>query len=201
MSLGTYTDLYTSVWSWMDASDVPQALLADVITVAENRIFRECRTRFQETSLSTAITSGVIAIPSNYVALKSSYIDGSPTQFLERKNPEFIYTSYPMRSAQGKPKYIAREKNSFIFGPYADSGYTVNAVYYKKLNALSGANNHTLFTNNPDLYLFACLAESPMLIKDDKRVPFWEAKYNKILGDVNGQDQAEGASGSLMRMR
>lgn len=201
MALGTYTDLYTALWSWMDASDVPQALMADVITVAEARIFREARTRFQETSLSTAIVSGVVAIPSNYVALKSSYINTSPVQFLERKNPEFIYTSYPQRSADRAPKYIAREKNSFIFGPYPDSGYTVNAVYYKKLNALSGANPHTLFTSNPDLYLFGGLAESEILIGRDKRIPLWEQKYKNILMDVNGQDQAEGASGSTIRMR
>ncbi len=201
MALGSYTDLYTSLWSWMDASDVPQALMADVITVGETQILRKTRTRFQETSLSTAIASGVIAIPSNYVALKSSYVDGSPVQYLERKNPEFIYSSYPQRSASGKPKYIAREKNSFIFGPYPDSAYTVNAVYYKKLSALSGANPHTLFTSNPDLYLFGCLAESEALIGRHKNMPMWKEKYKELINDVNGQDQAEGASGSMIRMR
>lgn len=35
----------------------------------------------------------------------------------------------------------------------------------------------------------------------DKRVPLWEAKYQKILADVNGADQRENASGSSLQTR
>lgn len=177
------------------------SMIADVITIAESRIFRETRTRDTETTLSTAIASGVIAVPSDYIALKNAYVNINPPQSLERRPLEWLYNKYPLRSASGIPKVIAREGTNFIFGPYPDSGYTVNALYYKRLSPLSGANTHALFANNPDLYLFGCLAEAEIVIGRDRRIPVWEAKYQRILADVNGLDMAEGASGSTPRMR
>ena len=202
MSLANYTALGAAVTSWMDitATDLTNQI-ADVITLAESRIFRESRTRDTETALGTAIAAGVIAVPSDYIALKDAYIQTNPIQQLERRSAEFVLTKYPQRSGDGIPKVIARRGNSFIFGPYADSGYTVNAIYYKRLSPLSGANNHALFANNPDLYLFGCLAESEIIIGRDKRIPVWESKYQRILMDVNGLDAAEGVSGSTPRMR
>lgn len=202
MSLANYTALQTAVTSWMDVSVADlSTVIADLITVAENRIFRESRTRDTETALSTAISSGVIAVPSDYIALKHAYVNTNPVRPLKRMALEALYDAYPQRSSNGVPQFIARENNSFIFGPYPDSNYTVNALYYKKLSPLSGANNHALFTNNPDLYLFGCLAESEIVIGRDKRIPVWESKYQRILTVVNGLDAAEAISGSTPRMR
>lgn len=202
MSLADYTGLSTAVTSWMDitAADLTSQI-ADVITLGETRIFREARTRQQETSFSLAISSGSISVPSNYIALKNAYIDMTPTQHLERRSSEWLYQNYPQRSSEGIPKVIAREGSNFIFGPYPDSGYTVNGRYYKKFSALAGGNAHALFANNPDLYLFACLAESEIIIGRSQRTQLWEAKYKQILADVNGLDMSEAASGSTLRMR
>lgn len=201
MSLATYAQLKTAVTSWMD---VPVASLTnqidDLVTIAENRLFREARTRDMEVAMSTVISSGVIAVPSGYVALKHAYIDGTPVQRLERRPAEWIYQHYPTRSSDSKPLYIARELTNFIFGPYPDSGYTVKGVYYKRLAALSSAVN-ALFTAAPELYLFACLAESEILVGRDPRVPLWEAKYKNILMQVNGEDAAEQFSGGSLQIR
>ncbi len=70
-------------------------------------------------------------------------------------------------------------------------------MYYKRLAALSTGTNN-LFLNNPDLYLFACLAEAGILIGPDSRIPIWETKYQKILASVNGMSEnAEYFGGSL----
>lgn len=201
MAITTYAQLKTAVTSWLDitASDLT-SVIDDLVTVGELRIFRECRTRDMEDSISTAISSGTIALPSGYVELKHARIDGTPSQPLERRSAEALYEMYPTRSSSGKPQFIAREGSTFIFGPYPDSGYTVKGVYYKRLTAVASSAN-ALFTANPDLYLFACLAESEIVIGRDARIPIWEAKYNKILADVNGEDRREQASGSTLRMR
>lgn len=201
MAINTYALLKTAVTSWMDitASDL-STKIDDLVTIAENRIFREARTKDNEAVLSSTIASGVVAVPADYISLKFSYVDGTPVGKLERRDAEWIYGNYGTRSASGKPKYIARETTNFIFGPYPDSGYTVKGVYYKRPGTLSSAV-YDLFTNNPDLYLFACLAESEILIGRDSRVPLWEAKYTKVLGDLNGVDKAENSSGSALQIR
>ena len=201
MALTTYAELKTAVAAWMDVTSATlTSTIDDLITVAEARIFREARTRDTEATLSGTITSGVVAVPADYIELKFAYLNTSPSQILERRNAEWIYSQYPTRSSSGKPKYISRQSGNFIFGPYPDSGYTLAGVYYKKLAALS-TTAHALFTNNPDLYLFGCLAESEILIGRDARLPIWRAKYAEILSDVNGVAKAEESSGGSIRMR
>lgn len=201
MSFTTYALFKTSLATWLDVSATDlSTIIDDLVTVAETRIFREARTRDMEYALSSTISSGVVALPTGYVALKFAYIDGTPTQKLERRPAEWIYDSYPTRSASGKPCFIAREGTNFIFGPYADSAYTVKGIYYKRLTAVSSSPN-ALFLANPDLYLFACLAESEIVIGRDTRIPLWETKYKMILDRVNGEDKAEDQSGSTLQMR
>jgi len=175
-------------------------MIADLVTIGESRLLREAKTKDNEQAYSTAIASGVISVPSDYIAAKYFYISTTPVRFLEPRSPDWIYQNYPTRSGGSPPKYFARDGANFIFGPYPDSTYTVAGVYYKRLAALStGVNN--LFTNNPDLYLFACLAEAGILIGPDSRIPIWEQKYQKILADVNGMSKNAEYFGSSLRMR
>lgn len=207
MAITTYAQLKTALARWLGNSDDASvqslgmtSTIDDLITVGESRIFREARTRDTEASISTAISSGVVAVPSDYIDLKFAYIDGTPAQTLERRSAQWVYSNYATRSASSKPKFIAREASNFIFGPYPDSTYTVKGVYYKRLSALSGTA-HALFTNNPDLYLFGCLAEATILIGRDDRIALWEAKYNQILNAVNLHAKSEDHSGGPLQVR
>lgn len=201
MALNTYAGLQASVAAWMDitAADVT-TIIADLVTIGETRINREVRTKDNEVSLNTVMAAGVIGVPADYRDLKFAYIDGTPVRTLERRTAEWIYTNYADRTATGKPKYIARDAGNFIFGQTPDSTYTVKGVYYKAMPALS-TSAHALFLSNPDLYLFACLAESEIVIGRDARIPIWEAKYMKILGAINALAKMEDSSGSTLQMR
>lgn len=207
MSFASYTSFGTSLVGWLldsntaTITDVGVSQVADLITVAETRIFREARTKEMETSFGSTISAGVLALPTGYLALRRAFINSSPISSLERRSAEWIHMNYPDNSASGVPKFIARYGTNFIFGPYPDSAYTVNGTYYKSPTAISGAALNELFSTNPDLYLFACLAEADILIGNDKRIQMWEAKYQKILMLVNGVDQAEIGSGSSLQMR
>lgn len=202
MGLSTYAALKTSVAGWMNvsASDL-SSQIDDLVTIAETRIYREARTRDGEQAYATAMASGVLAVPSDYVEFKYLYCSASPGTPLERRSVEWLYANYPrVNASSGIPKYFARDGTNFVFGPVPDGSYTATGLYYKKFAALSSALNNQ-FLNNPDLYLFACLAESEILIGRDARVPLWEAKYGKILDDANGLAKREDVSGSTPRMR
>jgi len=167
--------------------------------MGETRIFREISARSMETAFSDTVSSGVIALPTDYIDLKYAYVNRTPVTTLKRREARFIYEKYPTRTGMGEPRYIAREGSNFIFGPYPDSDYTISGYYYKNIGPLS-ASDHALFTDNPDLYLFASLAESEPFLKNDKRVALWEAKYQKIKNDVNGLAEREDFSGSDLQM-
>ena len=201
MALTTYAELKTACANWSRRSDLT-TYLDDLITVAEERIFREVRHRLMETALSGTVSSGVVALPSDYVELKYAYIDGTPIQSLQKKEASWIYLTYPLRSAQSKPKFIARDVTSFIFGPYPDSAYSVKGTYYKRLTSLTSLSStvNDLYTQFPDLYLAASLAEVFRFTRNKEMMSYWEARYEDIKTKINNESKAEAASGGPLTM-
>jgi len=198
---GTYAGLKASLAAMMDVSATDlSGVIADIVALGESRVLREVKTKDNEEPLSGTITSGVIAVPADYMSLKFAYIDASEAFPLERRSPEWIYANCPMRSASSRPKYIARDGASFIFGPYPDSGYTVIGSYYKRAGTLASAT-YDLFTNNQDLFFYACLSKAEIAIGRDARIAVWESEYQRTLNTVNGMDRAEGSSGSTLQIR
>jgi hypothetical protein len=199
MTISTFTQLSTSVSNWLHRADLT-AVVEDFIMAGEWKINRLLRIRAMEADLSVAISSGVAALPSDYVQLKYAYIDGTPTQPLQRKTAQWIGENYPTRSSSGKPLYIGRQGSNFVFGPYPDSAYTVAGVYYTRLDPLSGANETNWFTANaPDLLLYAALCEAAPYLKNDIRIAVWQAKFTEALGQVQGEaDREELAGGALV---
>jgi hypothetical protein len=196
MSISTYSELKSAVANWLNRSDLT-AYIPDFIALGEARIYREMRIRAMEASLSSAISSGVVAVPSDYIELKHAYVDGSPTRQLLRADPEYIYAKFPTRSATAKPSYIARDGSNFIFGPYPDSAYTIKGTYYKRLTALSDSNTTNWFTTNaPGLLLFAALSEAEPFLKNDQRTLLWNTKYQQEKDGIMLEEETERYSGS-----
>ena len=201
MSIANYSDLKTAVANWLNRSDLT-SYVSDIVMLGEAKIYRELRIRAMETALSDTIASGVIAVPSDYIEMKHAYVDGSSTESLQRVSLERMYEAYPTRSADGKPKFYAREAGNFIFGPYPDSGYTVKGVYYKRMTALSDSNTTNWFTTNaPDILLWASLVEAEAFIKNDPRLPMWKDRYEESKAMIQDEDDKEAWSGGSPRAR
>lgn len=198
MSIATYSELQTAVANWLHRSDLT-SIIPDLIMLGENRIFRELRCRDMESALSVTFTSGVAAVPSDYLELKFAYLDGTPVSPLKRSSASAIYTRYPLRSPSGKPSEIAREGSNFIFGPYPDGTYTLKGIYYAEPTSVTTSD--TFLAIHPDLFLFAALSESAPYIKEDARITLWEGKYQNILNQLNIQDAGEESSGGGMTVR
>ena len=144
----------------------------------------------------TIAADGTLALPgSNYLDLKHAYINANPYSTLLRQSPRYIYDHYSTRTATSRPRYIAREGSSFIFGPYPDSQYAVGGVYYQNLGPLS-TSAHAAFTNNPDVYLFGSLLQAVRTLKDDAGIQRWQPLYQEALLSANGLTNRENWSGS-----
>lgn len=198
MSISSYAELQTAVGNWLH-DDALTSIIPDFITLAEKRIERELRCRENEAALSIVIEGGVGAIPADYVDLKYAYIDLTPLRVLERTTARKIYEQYPNRSTSGIPSMIASDNGNFIFGCYPAGDYTLAGTYYKRLTGVATSWN-AIATLSPDLYLFASLAEAADYTNDDAQLNKWNAKYQKVLSDINGQEQAEKGSGSPLRV-
>ena len=198
MAITTYSELQTAITNWLHRADLG-SVIPDFITLAEDRIYRMLRVRAMEEDVSGSISSGVFALPSDYVDMKVLYLSGTtPQTVLERKAPEWMRIKYPSSNI-GTPLYFSREGDSLRFGPYPDSNYALGGIYYKRLSALADATN-TVFTSHPGLWLYGSLVESAPYIGDDQRVILWEQAFNKLLSEVNAEEVRESFSGSRLRM-
>lgn len=195
MSVSNYSELQTAVANWLHRSDLG-TVIPDLILFGEKRIFREIRVRDMETALNSTIASGVIAVPSDYLDLKFAYVDGNPTQQLQRATASQVYNEYPLRSSTAKPRLIAREGSNFIFGPYPDSAYTIKGIYYAEPTSIQSTSN-AVFVANPDLYLFASLVEAAKYINDQQRLALWEEQYQQAKMLVQKQESEYGSGGGL----
>ena len=196
MSISTYAELKTAVANWMHRDDLT-SYVDDLILMGEKWIYRHARTRDMETALSVSTSNGVAAVPAGFVALKNARISASPSIPLRVRPATWIYSQYPNRSAGGLPAFIGVDGSNFIFGPSAGA-YTINGTYYARLTSVQSSAN-ALFTANPDLYLFAALAETESFVKNDTRVQLWISKRDAILRDVNNEDD-ESRQGDAMEV-
>lgn len=190
MSISTYAELQSAITNWLKRSDL-DSYAADFITLGEARIFREVRARVMEqratSSLST--TSAYINVPSDLLELRAVWLtSGGVVRPLQYATPDVLLQKYNNTSASGEPSFYTIIGDEMRFGPVPDSAYDVELWYYKRLTALSSAVN-TLFTSNPDLYLYAALTSAIPFMKDDKRIAIWEQLYGQIRDQVNRTEE------------
>ena len=184
--MSDFTTMITDVINWTNHDEITTANAESLVRYAEKRIYRECKVRAMEATLSLTISGGAAALPADFIALKSVRITGSPDQPLEIIDDEQMYRRYPIRSSDSKPLTVAVEAENLIFGPYPDSGYTIRGIYYRRLTALSGANTTNFFTGDgADALFFTALAEAEPFLRNDPRVQLWEAKAGRAIRDIN----------------
>ena len=190
-----YASLVTNVQTYLARSD----LAADVpgfIQNFEERFYRSQKNYgfWLEQSLSTAIASSVIAIPTGFLQLRVAYVSGNQSSRLEMVSLEQLYGTYPRGGYTGVPVWIARDGSNFVFGPEPDSDYTIKGNYWKKpellRNFASDAAAHWLIVNAPDLCLYGALLEAEPFLKNDSRIAVWSDFYSSALKDY--RDLMEG---------
>lgn len=195
MALNTIAGMEAAVSDWTNAG-LTATQTRDLITLGEDRIYRELRVRDMEASTSVAIASGVVAVPADYIEMIDARIDATPVRKLQRKTTDWIYENFANRTATGIPLYIAREGANFIFGPDPDSSYTLILRYYARPATAVAGTLAGIVESAPGLLLFSALAESEPYLGRDQRIVVWEQKYQFIKNLVESQDMDENFSGA-----
>jgi hypothetical protein len=203
-----YNSLKQAVQDWFARSDLGN-WIDYFIQIAEADIYRDIIASNQgrgvqpmEAVLSTTIANGAAPLPTGYLGLKIALVSLNGNSFeLQRVNPEFIYTQYPAQVAQGAPAYIARQGQSFVFGPYPDSNYTITGIYWQKSAQLTSVNSTNWIVNNiPTIMLAATNRAAARFNKDEEAFSLWDSLYNQQLQSFIMADRSEELSGSALAM-
>lgn len=195
-----FASFRTSIATWIDWTDSTTTHLNDLIEVGQNKVQRFLRIRAMETALAATInSSGQATVPSDYLEMKSAYIDSAPRRKLERKSVEFINEKFSDRSVTSNEAYYAREGSNFIFGPAGGEGSVMKGVYYAKGSSMAaGSTVNSIFTAAPEVFLFGVLSEAGPFIGQDARLPMWEGKFQQLLEAANLEAKKEDQSGSRL---
>ena len=189
MAFTTFGDLQTSIGTWLNRTDLTDAITTDLIALAEARLKRDPRIR-RLIALTITPSADDYALPSDFAELVSLYYDGSSVYGpLRIVNPEQIgelkayhgTTGTPVAAAviatQGAPK--------LRFAPVPSSATSMKMEYVATLDPIDDTDNtsNSLLELHPDIYLYACLVEAEPFLMEDERVPLWEAKLQSSLND------------------
>lgn len=198
----SYTDLLTRIQLLLDgegatSDNLDTATLDAVISMAENRIYRDLRSRFNQkdfTSLTT--TSNTVTIPSDLIAVAKVWITGEP---LQAETEEFV-RKYLDNGATGDCQYYAQAGNKIMFAPALTDGTTVNGRYYYRMTPLKTSFSNAMFTAYEDLYVYAALLEGEQFWPL-ANAPKWEKFYADILNSIRHDEKMAIYDGSTIRRR
>lgn len=193
-----YTTLQTALADYLARSDLT-TFLPNFTQNWEEDFYREPLNwaSWMESALNVTITNSVAAVPADYLGLKIGYISGQVSPPLKRISLNQLYERYPRAGTQGVASYIARNGANLEFGPIPGSG-TLKGTYYAKPVVLrtdsDGANWLTI--NAPDLALYGSLLAAEPFLKNDERLPVWQAMYGAAIESYRNQFKEEDFSGS-----
>ena len=192
MSLTTYDELKASVADWLNREDL-SSVIPDFIELAENRIFHELRSPYNEKTIDLNLSiDGYAILPSDYLEAKDVFWNYNP---LSRISLTQLHSYVPV-SGQS-PEHFAREAHRLILFPIPtvlDTDKIRMIYYYDPGRLTSTATSNVVFTGAPELYLYATLAEASTYMGSDSSR--WEQGYQNAAGRIMQHAKTAEYSGS-----
>lgn len=190
MTIASYSDLKSSISSWMyDRSDLA-TVAGDFITLCEGDINRVLRGREQLTTTTLTLDSNSQAsLPDDYLEYRSVVAQTTPRIALDPVSPGYRDYTYPFRSSS-YPKVFTIDGSKLMVLPATTSG--IELEYFAKVAALTETNTtNWLLTKFPNIYLYGSLKHAAVFIGDDDRMKTFGALFNGLL---DAMVKAEAAS-------
>lgn len=172
LTYATYTQQMATM-AVVDQTDPAfQVILPQMITYAENRIYRDVDFLFTSVSntsyglsvgsRSINVPSGTFVVPEQINVITPSSVSnpdlGSRVPLLPTTK-EFLDAVYGSSSYTGVPRYFVPFNDyTFLVGPYPDAAYTVEIVGTYRPDSLSAINTETFISKYlPDLMIMASM--------------------------------------------
>ena len=202
MPITTYTDLKTSIASWLNRDDLT-SVIPDFISLAEAGINRDLRHYKMIERADATLDSRYVQMPADWMETVRFSITSGDTYRLELVSRDDML-EYRQKTADtsGRPRFYANIGDTIEVFPTPDADYTMQLQYYAKTPALSDSNaSNWLLLDAPDVYLYGTLIQSAPYLQDDARTQTWAALYAAALQSLQKASDDTRFAGSGLRMR
>lgn len=180
MAIANYTDLVAAGANFTGRADLTSRW-PEFIALVEATLNRELRTVYQETkSAAYSITGEYTALPTDFVQLKTIYVNGPPRVNLVYKDDALMTVTYP--SATGTPAEYCVQGLNLRVSPTPSGATSSTLVYAAKVPALtSGAPTNWVITNFPDVYMTGICWYAWMYAMQGDKAEFWKKQFTESL--------------------
>jgi len=181
-AIDSYADLVTETEAWLNRTDL-NARIPGFIRLCEARLNRLLRTPDMETTAIIVATGEDNALPLDFLAMRSIYIEGTPDRPLNEYSPNSIARVY--NGSTGTPVGFTVFSGILRLVPPPAGSTTLQMVYFARLTALTDSSpSNWLLDSHADVYLYGTLLCAAAFIDDPARVQQWKAAYDEAIGEL-----------------
>ena len=194
-SVMTYDSLVENIQSYLERTDA--ATLDKIplfIMLAEQVIAAEIKFLGNLTVNTSTMTTGsnVIDKPARWHKTVSMNVTvaGERQPVLLRKY-EYLREYWPNPTSTDVPKfYCDYDYTHWMVAPTPSEDYNFEVLYYERVQPLDSSNQTNWFTiYAPQALLYGSLLQAMPFLKNDDRVPMWQAQYQAIMQTLMTEDK------------
>ena len=190
----TYDSLVGDISSYLERTD--QATLDKIptfIMLAEQVIAAELKFLGNLTVATSTMVAGQATIdkPARWRKTVSINVtvNGERNPVLLRKY-EYLRQYWPDPTDTDVPKfYCDYDYTHWLVAPTPAAAYNYEVLYYERLEPLDSSNQSNWFTQYaPQALLYGSLLQAMPFLKNDERIPMWQAQYQAIIQTLKVED-------------
>lgn len=190
----TYNSLYNDISSYLERTDTATLdKIPTFIMLAEQVLASEIKFLGNLTVNQSTMVQGdpVIVKPARWRKTVSMNIevDGQRRPIFLRTY-EYMKQYWPDDSQEDLPKYYGDyDFYHWLVAPTPDQAYTFEVMYYEEVQPLDVTNQQNWFTQYaPQAMLYGSLLQAMPFLKNDERLPLWQAQYDKIVAQLKTEN-------------
>lgn len=190
----TYDSLVADISSYLERTDqqtlekIPTfIMLAEQVIAAEIKFLGNLTVNQSNMVQNQA----VIAKPARWHKTVSMNVTvGGVRQPVLLRKYEYLREYWPDPTDTDVPKfYCDYDYTHWLVAPTPDSAYTFEVLYYERIQPLDSSNQTNWFTiYAPQALLYGSLLQAMPFLKNDERMPMWQAQYQNIMNVLKMED-------------
>jgi hypothetical protein len=190
----TYDSLVEDISSYLERTD--DATLEKIptfIMLAEQVIASQIKFLGNLVPMESQMTASdpVIPKPARWHKTVSMNVTvaGKKQPVLLRKY-EYLREYWPDPTETDIPKFYADyDYTHWLVAPTPATDYTFEVLYYERVQPLDSTNQTNWFTQYaPQALLYGTLLQAMPFLKNDDRIPMWQAQYDLIIQTLKTED-------------
>jgi hypothetical protein len=191
----TYDSLVENIQSYLERTDA--ATLDKIplfIMLAEQVIASQIKFLGNLTVNTSTMTAdqNVIDKPARWHKTVSMNITvAGQRQPVFNRRYEYLREYWPDPAATDVPKfYCDYDYTHWMVAPTPDVAYDFEVLYYERVQPLDSSNQTNWFTiYAPQALLYGSLLQAMPFLKNDDRIPMWQAQYKLIMDVLTAEDK------------